>query len=563
VNGVRVRALWVTPLDFSDANAERTLYATVENAGRARENGLVARVYAVAAVHEGVGQVPKMDLGTIQFGSLMPGEMAELSLPLSGFEPPAQRVTFWMEIEEQGQVLTRYLQGYQYPGTGGTASPEYAQSVHRAIANEAVALLEAQGVFIEDLHAPGSIYRGDPAAFNTWPDIAGLPTAEWSDPDFWTDADLAAGAATFGLNTFTLVDGAHDADGIDIAFGYTFEDNFDSHFWIVDNFDDDGLDSLGTNHHSALSKLRALFYGTGTGPLADSQLAFGALDHYAAGHKQAAWWFVGHAVHLIGDLSVPSHVNNENMHGVTGATYHGWMDKGNYTRWDASDALDRGGLVDPFDPASQGDPIRYLAYTTAQLGNAFPWAETVGTQGGADGNRTAGGDPPSYAATMQSLYSTLEARPLVKRDVNKNEVEILGFCEFVDIALVEPSDCNGDGHIDFDNTDRNGSNDDGDMGRIAIENYPYAIRAAAGLIYYFAVETEQIPVPEPGVLSQGVAALLLLGVLRRRHSRPVVGTRHRDREVGARAPCGHSLRPRARGGCRCNGEDCRSGTPGA
>jgi hypothetical protein len=495
LNGVRIRALWASPLKFGDPHAERTLYATLENTGRVHQGGLSARAYAVAALHEGVGRAPKTALGTVEIGSLMSGETTQLSLSLADFEPPAHRVTFWLEVDQYGEPLTRSLQGYRYANAGDTASPEYAQNVHRAIADQAVELLEAQGIQIPDLHDPGSIYRGSPAVFNSWPTTTGLPTAAWSDPDYWTDANLAALAATYSLGTFTLVDGSHDADGIDIAFGYTFEDNFDSHFWIVDNFDDDGLDSSGINHHSALSKLRALLFGTGPGPLADSQLAYGAIDHYAAGHKQAAWWFVGHAVHLIGDLSVPSHVDNENAHGVFGATYHDWMDSGNYLLWDYTDALSRGGLIEPFDVAAEGDPIRYLAYTTAQLGNSFPWAETIGTQGGAHGNRTAGGDLPHYDGSMSALFSTLYFRPLLQYHVNKNEVRDFFFgCQLVDIIGFEsPEDCwDNDGHIDFDNTDSGGSNNDGDLARIAVENYPYAIRAAAGLIYYFAVQTGQI-----------------------------------------------------------------------
>ena len=117
-------------------------------------------------------------------------------------------------------------------------------------------------------------------------------------------------------------------------------------------------------------------------------LNYGAIDHYLQGHKQAAWWFVGHAVHLIGDLSVPSHVDNENLHGVYGATYHRWMDRGNNTLWSHVQANQQGGYVDPYDPANAGDPLRYLAYTTAQLGNAFPWASTwTGTLFGSGGNR--------------------------------------------------------------------------------------------------------------------------------------------------------------------------------
>ncbi len=508
-DGVMVRALWVSPLDFNDANATRTLYATVQNAGRDREDDLVARVYALAAVHEGVGQVPKIDLGTIHVGSLMPGEITRVSLPLTGFEPPSRRMTFRMEIEKKGRPVTRYMQGYRYAATGGTAKPEYAQVVHRVIADEAIKLLEAQGIYIPDLQNPQ--YRGNPSSFNSWPMVGALPTGEWWNEGYWSDSWLAndpngAGFFGLGLSDLTLVDGAHDADGVDVAFGYTEEDTFDSHFWIVDNFDDDGLNSLGINHHSALSKLRALLYGDGTtnctdgcpgaGQYADHHLFHGAIDHYVTGHKQAAWWFIGHAVHLIGDLSVPSHVDNENAHGVWGATYHDWMDRGNYTLWDHSDALAAGGFVDPYNPVNAGDPLRYLAYTTAQLGNAFPWAETLGTQGGGDGNRTAGGYAPNYTATMQSLFGTLYFRPLVKWHVNKDEVYdyFWSECQLVDfVGLESRKDCwDHDGHVDYDNTDGDGTNVDGDLARIGNVNYPYAIRAAAGLIYYFAVQTGQI-----------------------------------------------------------------------
>jgi hypothetical protein len=425
-----------------------------------------------------------------------------------------------MEIEQDGEFLTRHMQGYQYSLSGGTASPEYAQQVHRIIADEAIELLEAQGIYIEDLHDPSSIYRGDPSAFSSWPMTGSgdlqLPTASWSDPDYWTDADLASGAATLTLGTFTLIDGAHDADGVDIAFGYTFEDNFDSHFWIVDNYDDDGLNSFefgSTNHHSALSKLRALFYGQDNGAPGDSQLVFGAIDHYTAGHKQAAWWFVGHGVHLIGDLSVPSHVNDENSHGFWGATYHDWMDRGGHTMWNHQDALSKGGMIDPYTSENEGDPIRYLAYTTAQLGNSFPYAETyAGSQDGAAGNRTAGGDPPYYETTMNSLFATINSRPTALWHVNKDEVDdFFAGCQLVDFVgpFETRADCagGGDGHVDYDNTDDEGNDDDGDLTRIASDNYPYAIRAAAGLIYYFAIETGQISVVVTNTGDSGIGSL--------------------------------------------------------
>jgi len=529
---IRVPALWASPLDFNDPNAERTLFFTVENGGRESERDLVARVYAVAAVHEGVSQVPKIDLGTVQVGTLMPGETRRLSLPLTDFTPPDQQMSFWLEIEREGRTVAGRLQGYRYAGATDTAKPEYAEWVHQDIADEAIKLLESQGIYIADLQNPQ--YRGQPSHSNSWPVLAGLPTGTWWNEGYWSDTWLTtdpngAGFFDLGLSDLTLVDGAHDCDFVDVAFGYSEEDTFDSHFWIVDTSDDNGLDSGSTNHHSALTKLRALLYGNGTthcaggcpgaGPTTDLHLFHGAIDHYLEGHKQAAWWFVGHAVHLIGDLSVPSHVDNENLHGVYGATYHNWMDAGNNSLWSYVQAKQQGGYVDPYDSANAGDPLRYLAYTTAQLGNSFPWASTtVGTTYGSDGNRTAGGALPHYDSRMAGLFAQLDPRPTAEWHVQNDEIFDYKWwdygCDLVDWVGVSEyhEDCwDHDGHADWDNTDDGGNNIDGDLYRIGRVNYPYAIRAAAGLIYYFAVQTGQIA---PGTLTVTDAANSGPGTLR-------------------------------------------------
>jgi len=512
---IRVPALWASPLDFNDTNADRTFHATVENAGREAVDNLVARVYAVPAVHEGVVKAPKIDLGTVEIGTLASGQIKRLSLPLTDFTPPEQNMTFWLDIEREGQALTQRLQGYRYAGSQSTAKPEYAEWVHKDIADEAIKLLESQGIIIPDLQNPQ--YRGTPSGSYPWPTVGGLPTGFWWNTGYWsdnwltTDSEGLSAWSGLALGDLTLVDGAYDCDFVDIAFGYSVEDTFDSHFWIVDNHDDDGLDSSGTNHHSALTKLRALLYGNGTVNCTDGcpgasptpsglLLNYGAIDHYLQGHKQAAWWFVGHAVHLIGDLSVPSHVDNENSHGVYGATYHNWMDDGANSLWSHVQAKQQGGYVDPYETAAAGDPLRYLAYTTAQLGNSFPWASTtLATTFGAGGNRTAGGNTPHYDAKMTALFAQLDPRPTAEWHVQKDEIFDYKWwdygCDLVDWVGVSEyhEDCyDGDGHADWDNTDDGGTNVDGDLYRIGRVNYPYAIRAAAGLIYYFAVQTGQI-----------------------------------------------------------------------
>lgn len=496
VPALRVRALWVSPLDFLDADTNRTVYAMVENTGNTPQSDLSVRVSSIPALHEGVPQSPRTPIGSPQsLASLAPGEVRLVAIPINDFVPPPQHVTFALEILRGAQVAKLHLQGYRYSDERGLVTPQYAQTVHRNIVDQAIRLLEKQGIYIPDLQNP--VYRGSPSSANEWPEIAGLPTAKISVNGYWNDDILNGFSTDFSGLNFSMIDGSHDADGVDIAFGYSFEDNFDSHFWIVDRYDDDGLNSNGSNHHSALTKLRALLNGGG-------QLDYGAIAHYKAGYKKAAWWFLGHAAHLMGDISVPSHVNNENMHGVYGATYHGWMDKGSYAKWSYLDAEQKGGFINVNKEPAEGDPLRFLAYTTAQVGNSFPWAETIGTSDGHAGNRAAGGDVPHYDNYMNTVYSGMAPRPLARWHVNKDEVnDTCAFdgclccnkCQLVDWVGTNEQrrDCEDhDGHIDYDNSDNNGNDSDGDMTRIAQTNYPYAIRATAGLIYWFAVETGQI-----------------------------------------------------------------------
>lgn len=496
ISALKVRALWVTPLDFTDQNTHRVLSAVVENTGNLPLDGLVLRAAAIPALHEGVPRSPRTPIGAPQnLPVLTPGQTATIVMAIDDFVPPPNVVTFALEFVRGNEVEHVHLQGYRYADHRGQFTPQYAQVVHRNIVDQAIRLLEKQGIVIPDLQ--NALYRGNPAQANGWPQACVLdkclPDNTFSTSGYWTDQVLNNAAAFFNVAGFSLIDGSHDADAIDIAFGYHFEDTFDSHFWIVDNYDDDGLNSNGSNHHSALTKLRALLFG-GNG----SQLPYGAIAHYKAGYKKAAWWFLGHAAHLMGDISVPSHVDNENSHGVYGATYHDWMDKGNYAKWSYLDAAQNGGFVNAYAEKNEGDPLRFLAYTTAQVGNSFPWASTMtATQYGSAGNRTAGGNVPHYDNYMAGLYAKMAPRPLARWQVNKDEVwdHFWGECQLVD--WVGPnesrSDCQDhDGVEDRDNSDNDGNDSDGDMTRIAQTNYPYAIRATAGLIYWFAVETGQI-----------------------------------------------------------------------
>jgi len=498
IQQVKLKQLWATPLDFKNKEQDAQISVIVQNRSRDLQGDLSLRLYMIPAVHEGLARTPKQLLGDFPLDEGIDGERSRrfsFRIPPLSFD--TDRLSLYAELY-QGETFQDSLTKSYRQSSSYQAFPLYAQKVHRYMVEEAIRLLQKQGVFIPDLMNPAlqETYRGRVGERNEWPSIGfgdfSLPTGKVEAQDYWDDEVISGLKAFFGIKRLTILDGAHDADAIDIAFGYSFEDVFDSHFWIVDQHDDDGLDSNGSNHHSALTKLRALVYGGG-------KLRHGAIDHYRRGDKVAAWWFMGHAAHLIGDLTVPSHVNNENAHGTYGDAYHDWMDDGAYTRWTADHPLIAGkGFVDPYSPRHAGDPLRYLAYTSAQLGNSFAWASTLlGTTFGSSGNRLAGGDTPHYEDAMQEIFAAMPARPLLEWHINKDEVkDVWGKCDLVDwIGPTEKvSDCRDrDGHKDRDNTDDNGNDQDGDLSRIGDSNFTYGVRAIAGLIYYFAKETGQIP----------------------------------------------------------------------
>jgi hypothetical protein len=330
-------------------------------------------------------------------------------------------------------------------------------------------------------------------------------TATW-----WTSA------LTAGFTNLTLVNGAHDADETDIAFHYTGADLFDTHFWKVDQDDATGHTyGSGNHHHSALQRIRATMFGKSA--MSDSYITNGALDHYKKGYKDAAWYFIGHIVHLIGDLSVPSHIDDSNWHGVWGDAYHDWMDNGNYNLFgDAQKAKDAGGMIDPYQAAALGDPVRFLAYTTAQVGNAFGYGNAnnnpINHDYGASGNRTLAGNDPHYDGYMDQVFAGMRAsnaaiglpeeHPMTFNHIAQFEVTdktLYTTCEWetdfwgssFDEYLTDCKDHNG--HIDMNNSNGMGvGNGDRDMEAIARVNVNYAIRACAGLIYYFAKETGQL-----------------------------------------------------------------------
>ena len=233
-----------------------------------------------------------------------------------------------------------------------------------------------------------------------------------------------------------------------------------------------------------------------------SSIDDGAIAAYQAGDKARAWWLMGHAAHLLGDLSTGAHTLNRNWHGVVGDAYHDWM----ATRSASAAGRPR---TPPWrgacwTPTAQGStPSRracaFWAYTTARLGAAFPWHRTRGYvphKGPVEGaaSRQLAGDGPHYDAYLTPILAGLPTHPRALRDIASDEVtDSGGACREVSRAGrgETRADCwdGGDGHICRNNGPSGGNDMDGDLSRIGDVTYVQALRSIAGLLYLFARET--------------------------------------------------------------------------
>jgi hypothetical protein len=442
----------------------------------------------VATAHEGLGQLPTQPLGRIDLPPVAPGTCLERRLPLEGTNPLPERYSLTAELHPAGAPPGLVWVSSAQRSPTGQARALYSEATHVHSVASAVRLLANSNQPIPDLHAPGSPYLGNPQALQAFggPIPMALGRRGWS----W-DTDWPTYPAAFR----TLLDGASAADAVDVAYGQSGYHLWDTHFWIVDAHDDAGLN----RSHSAYTKLGALVLGDPT-----SSLPQGAVAAYQAGDKARAWWLLGHAAHLLGDLSTSAHTLNENWHGVVGDAYHDWIgEAGHFRLWPAEVVQQFGGPieVDRERYRTPGEQLRFLAYTTAQVGQVYPWHRLrqwlpVWGEPHAAGNRRLGGDWPHYDAELGALFATLPQRPQSLADLDSYEVRRRnGRCaRVVQLAPFDvPTDCDLDGHIDQSNTAD--GDIDGDLSRIGDAAYTYAVRSIAGLLYWFAQQTGQVPGP--------------------------------------------------------------------
>ena len=481
-----VRAIWLTPLNRA-ASAAPTVHVRLTNLGNAASVATTLQVSAMAAVHEGLWRVPALPItAAVAVEPLAAGAFVDLQIPSSAPLPAGSELTLQAELQDaQGTSVERALQSFTV-APGGQVKLLYNQTAHMGSLQAAVDLLRLQNRLVPNLHLDDAPFLGSPETARDFGGALRVGSSSWR----WNwDTDWAA----YPWTAKHLIDGASAADGIDVAFSNSGIHTWDSHYWVVDEGDDAGL---GT--HSAYTKILALMLG-GHG----SSIQDGAIAAYLAGDTARAWWMVGHAAHLLGDLSTGAHTINRNWHGVVGDPYHDWMGQdGHYRAWPGTTALGGGDLLNLYrgDLLSVPERLRFLAYSTAQIGSSFPWHRSRGwvpSRGAVKGagNRTLGGDLPHYESAMQALFAQFEPHPMALRDLISDEVLTLqNSCEAVPHARADDQlhDCwdGGDGHIDRNNLQL--GDQDGDLSRIADASYVHALRAMAELIYLFAEETGQI-----------------------------------------------------------------------
>jgi len=162
------------------------------------------------------------------------------------------------------------------------------------------------------------------------------------------------------------------------------------------------------------------------------------------------WEVLGRMCHLLGDMSMPAHVHLDE-HGLHPDAYEEWMGSLEvpYLDWNHGNV---GNIIDPYN--SDNDPLHYLLYTMQQQADHFGSGGPLAC----DGDDIIGGDP----------------RP--------EEFNFLDSLDLVSLGL--PTDCGGPFPLP-------------NLQNIRDRTFPYAIRATAGLLYWFASETQLIVTDVP------------------------------------------------------------------
>lgn len=285
-----------------------------------------------------------------------------------------------------------------------------------------------------------------------------------------------------------LRNGAGDEDVRDHVYGYPNHAILGAaiitmtHFWDADS--GDGTPSTYGNFEGPVDIVDTSFIVTENALQKSRHFWTLALGAYANGDKPKAYEYLGHIVHLLGDMSVPTHAHGD-------AHVDAFSDHDPYEEWMSNSTDDRpipltpaelaalraaesdpghGLLNGPLDadvPAGV-DPLYYLLYTTNQLSDFFA-------------SRDVDGDTNDRNGWVQAELDSMAQRitsPRVQDDLDNNDDDGLG-------PISSPTE-------DINNLD-------GDLSRVREVTYMYGIRAIAALYRHFERTVKAQPTLAVGI----------------------------------------------------------------
>jgi hypothetical protein len=526
----RVEALWVSPADITDPEVPKTLHVRVTNTGSIALPAGEVTGFVTPGSHEALGLVPPMPITDIAaLPPLAPRDSVIILLPIEAPLPSARSITFDAAVKIDGAVVAAGSQAI-HVSPSGTAMPLYAEGVHQGQALQVIDLLRRQGIYIDELMGNQN-FVGTEGVWN--PDLPSNSSIIIWGSNFawrWDSSKCPPGGVyhqTYGqdwtnymLWARTLLDGAYAADHADIAYSQNGTEMWDTHYWRVDDGDQAGEMYNEDTGKSAFTKIEDLMLGLQR-PCSDN--FEGSIQAYKNGDKPKSLWTLGHIIHLMGDISTGAHTINVNSHGFIGDAYHDWMGTndssfgphGKFRVFGPGLALTKGGMINPYNDGlvvqnqltDTYSRVRFLAFTTAQIASSFAWRNThkndpadwaataeapVKLQNDfGSGNYTLAGALPHYDAYMNVQFSSYWHHPVYQADLTAVES-----CYYNGYPSV--CDLNGDGHWEDDNTAEayedgtyggHFADSDGDLTNIASTAYVYSMRAAAGIVYLWAMES--------------------------------------------------------------------------
>ncbi|MGD9899147.1 MAG: hypothetical protein AB7T22_08470, partial [Calditrichaceae bacterium] len=163
--------------------------------------------------------------------------------------------------------------------------------------------------------------------------------------------------------------------------------------------------------------------------------------------KAFAYEILGRMIHLLGDMAVPAHVHEDSHPPTDSDTYETLYNE--YNLWTAEEVYSQYGYY--LDPYVYSDPLYYIMYYMNQISDHFASDDK-------NGDDSYQNDGPFSVLSL--IIPNLSSVPTNKDQINHDNVLIM--------------------HNEI---------------------FPHVIKAAAGLLYWFAVETGQIVISEPIALT--------------------------------------------------------------